>query len=77
MNFEPLLPREKKELPSTTINAFGAHLWNVLNEDPREDDKLCIFSSWLGPLATGELKDGGIEGSFNEHVIVAVNIFQT
>jgi len=40
-------------------------------------DTPIIFSSWLGPLATGEIKDGGFEGSFEDHVIAAVSYIQT
>ena len=72
MDLDPLLPKEKRRLPSTTINAFGAHLQKVLDVDQGVGDTLIIFSSWLGPIATGEIKDGGFKGSFKDHVIAAV-----
>jgi hypothetical protein len=71
-DLEPLLPKEKRKLPSTTINAFAAHLQKVLDNDQEDGDKLIIFSSWLGPLATGEIKES-FEGSFEDHVIAAVS----
>jgi len=73
LDLEPLLPKEKRSLPSTTINAFGAHLQKVLDVDRGVGDTPIIFSSWLGPLATGEIKDSGFAGSFEDHVIVAVS----
>ena len=72
-DLEPLLPQVKKKLPSTTINAFGAYLQRVLDEAPESTTDPIIFSSWLGPIASGKIKDGGIEGSFEEHVMAAVS----
>jgi len=75
LDLEPLLPEGKMKLPSTTINAFAVHLQNVLDDNPGliEGDRPSIFSSWLGPLATGEINDGGMEGSFQVHVFAAVS----
>src|SRR5882762_43665 len=36
---------------------------------------LIILSSWLDPLATGKIRDGGNEGSFDEHVMATVSHF--
>jgi hypothetical protein len=72
-----LLPKVNQKLPSTTINAFGVHLQQVLDADPEGGDTPTIFSSWLGPLATGEIKDSGFEGSFEAHVLVAASKLQT
>jgi hypothetical protein len=77
LDLEPLLPKVKQKLPSTTINAFAAHLQKVIDVDPAEKNQPSILSSWLGPLATGEVKDGGIEGSFQAHVMAAVSKHQT
>ena len=71
-DLEPLLPQVKKKLPSTTINAFGAYLQHALNEAAETTTDPIIFSSWLGPIASGKIKDGGIEGSFEQDVIAAV-----
>lgn len=73
LDLEPLLPEQEKKLPSTTINAFGAYLQQVLDNDPHGADDPAILSSWLGPLATGKIKDGGIEGLFKEHIMAAVS----
>lgn len=73
LDLEPLLPKEEQKLPSTTINAFGAYLQQVVDNAPEGPDDPAILSSWLGPLATNQIKDGGIEGSFEEHVIAAVS----
>jgi hypothetical protein len=72
-DLEPLLPQVKKKLPSTTINAYGAYLQQVLDEAPESTTDPIIFSSWLGPIASGKIKDGGNEGSFEQHVIAAVS----
>jgi hypothetical protein len=75
-DLEPLLPDKQMKIPSSLINAFGAYLQKVLDDAPDGIDDPAIFSSWLGPIVTGTIKDGGIEGSFNEHVLAAVsNIF--
>jgi hypothetical protein len=55
------------------INTFGAHLQKVLDNAPDGIDDSAIFSSWFGPMVTGTVKDGGIEGSFEEHVLAAVS----
>ena len=73
LDLMPLLPEEKQKLPRTTINAFGVHLQKVISNNLGVEDKPSILSSWLGPLATGEVKDGGVEGSFHKHVIAAVS----
>ena len=56
------------KIPSSLINAFGAHLQKVLDDLPDGFDDPAIFSSWLGPMVAGTVTDGGIEGSFKEHV---------
>jgi len=72
-DLKPLLPEmKKKKLPSTTINAYGAYLQQVLDTAPNDSTDPIIFSSWLGPIASGKIKDGGIEGSFEQHVMAAV-----
>jgi len=48
----------KIKLPNTTINAFGAYLHRVLDEAPESTTDPIIFS-WLGPIASGKIKDGG------------------
>ena len=77
LDLAPLLPKVKQKLPSTTINAFGAHLQQVLDADPGAGNTPTIFSSWLGPLTMGEIKDSGFEGSFEAHVLAAVSKLQT
>ena len=73
-DLEPLLPQvKKKKLPSTTINAYGAYLQQVLDNAPEDTTDPIIFSSWLSPIASGKIKDGGNEGSFEQHVMVAVS----
>jgi hypothetical protein len=72
-DLEPLLPDRRIKIPSSLINAFGAHLQKVLDDAPDGIDDPAIFSSWLGPIVTGTVKDGGIEGSFEEHVLAAVS----
>ena len=73
-DLEPLLPEMKKKLPSTTINAYGAYLQQVLDTAPNDSTDPIIFSSWLGPIASGKIRDGGIEGSFEQHVMAAVGL---
>jgi len=73
-DLEPLLPEMKKKLPSTTINAYGAYLQQVLDAAPNDSTDPIIFSSWLGPIASGKIRDGGIEGSFEQHVMAAVGL---
>jgi hypothetical protein len=76
LDLEPLLPQAEQKLPSTTINAFGACLQYFLDSTSEaHGSDLIILSSWLGPLATGKIRDGGNEGSFNEHVMAAVSHF--
>lgn len=65
----PLHPGKTK-LPSTTINAFGA----FVQQNERGNRDFAILSSWLGPIATGKIKDGGNEGWFADHVMAAVRI---
>ena len=77
LDLKPLLPEAKEKLPSPTINAFGACLQKVIDKGPGDGDNPIIFSSWLGPLAAGEIKDEGNEGSFEEHVVVAVSQLKT
>ena len=74
-DLEPLLPNQQTKIPSSLINAFGAHLQKVLDDAPDGIDNPAIFLSWLGPIVTGTVKDGGIEGSFEEHVLAAVSNF--
>ena len=54
----------KTKLPSTMINAYGAYLQQVLDAAPNDSTDPIIFSSWLGPIASGKIRDGGVEGSF-------------
>src|ERR1700683_3954173 len=67
-----LVPNQQMKIPSSLINAFGAHLQKVLDDALDGIDDPAIFSSWLGPMVMGTIKDGGIEGSFEEHVLAAV-----
>ena len=73
-DLEPLLPEMKKKLPSTTINAYRAYLQQVLDAAPNDSTDPIIFSSWLGPIASGKIRDRGIEGSFEQHVMAAVGL---
>ena len=57
-DLSPLLLNQKKKLPSTTINTFGTYLQGTMDADESYTNKPAIFSSWLGPLASGEIKDG-------------------
>ena len=75
-DLEPLLPDMKTKLPSTMINAYGAYLQQVLDAAPNDSTDPIIFSSWLGPIASGKIRDGGVEGSFERHVMVAVGLSQ-
>ena len=54
----PPLLNQKQKLPSTTINTFGAYLQATMDADESYINKPAIFSLWLGPLASGEIKDG-------------------
>jgi hypothetical protein len=74
-DLEPLLPQAERKFPSTTINAFGAYLQQVLNDAAESTTDPIIFSSWLGPIASGNIKDGGNEGSFEQHVMAAVSYY--
>ena len=71
-DLEPLLPGVKIKFPSTTINTYGAFTQQVEQNLADSTGDFTIFSSWLGPLATGKIKDGRVEGSFIEHVIAAI-----
>jgi hypothetical protein len=76
-DLECLLPHQKLKLPSSTINAYGAWVQKK-GEDSSEVRSACaIFSSWLGPLVTGKVKEGKIYGTFEGHVLVAVSIRHT
>ena len=57
-DLEPLVPNQRMKIPSSLINAFGAHLQKVLDDAPDGIDDPAIFSSWLGPMVTGTVKDG-------------------
>ena len=72
-----LLPRQKLKLPSSTINAYGAWVQKQ-GEDLSKVSSVCaIFSLWLGPLVTGQVKEGKIYGTFEGHVLLAVSIRHT
>lgn len=58
----------REKLPSTPINAFGAQLQEF---DQGRD--YTIFSSWLGAFVSGQVKEGGVEGTFTEHMKAAVS----
>jgi hypothetical protein len=60
----------------TPINAYGAYLQQVLNKAPESTTDPIIYSSWLCPIASGKIKDGGNEGSFEQHVMVAVSHYE-
>ena len=70
-DLEPLL-LGKTKLLSTTINAYGAFAQQTEQQLPNPNDDFVILSSWLGPLATEKIKDGGNEGSFEAQVLAAV-----
>jgi hypothetical protein len=77
-NFEitasDLLPLflDKKKIPGSTINAYGAILQQKAEE--QEIGDWCIFSSWLGPLVGGIVEEGKTVGTINEHIMAAVSV---
>jgi hypothetical protein len=66
------LIEDRRKIPSTAMNAFSARLQD-LDDAPRD---YVIFSSWLGPLAAGKVKEGSMAGygSIIGHVLAAVSI---
>jgi hypothetical protein len=64
----PLIVGQQK-LPSTPINVFGAQL----QTSDHENQDYLIFSSWLGAFVSGDAHEGQGEGTFEEHVKVAVS----
>jgi hypothetical protein len=68
-NLLPLIVGQQK-LQSTPINAFGAQLQTL---DHENQDNI-IFSSWLGAFVSGDVHKGQAEGTFKEHVKVAVSL---
>lgn len=73
LDLEPLLPNRQEKLPSTTINTYGALLQQTLDNASKGSDDPAIFSSWLGAITLGVVKDKGNEGSFDGHVLAAVS----
>src|ERR1700674_903942 len=68
----PFSSREKTA--KHNYQCLGACLQHFLDSTSESHGSdLIILSSWLGPLATGKFKDGGNEGSFEEHVMAAVS----
>ena len=57
------------KIPSTTINVFGA-----LMQQAQEPADFLIFSSWLGLLVRGLVKNLRPIGSFQEHVTTVVSL---
>ncbi|TFK58820.1 hypothetical protein BDN72DRAFT_949631 [Pluteus cervinus] len=62
----------KHRLDSTTVNAVCAKL-QADAEESGDAPRWCVFSSWLGPLVMGKVREGGPYGSILEHVKAAVS----
>lgn len=69
-DFLPLI-EERKKIPGTTIDAFGAVLQQIEERSSGTAD-FCAFSSWLGPLVSGKEKEGGLHGTVEGHIKAAV-----
>jgi hypothetical protein len=52
------LLKGKHKVQSTIMNAFGAQLQNVAYEEGFKN--FAIFSSWLGPLQSGQVAPGSM-----------------
>ncbi len=70
------LLKDKHKVQSTIMNAFGAQLQNAAYKEGIK--KFAIFSSWLGPLQSGEVTPGSMAayGSIEGHVHAAVRVLQ-
>ena len=64
----PLIVHETK-IPSTPINAYGAHL----QDNGQQEANYTIFSSWLGSLVSGVAKEGVANGTVDGHIQAAVS----
>ena len=64
------------KVQSTIMNAFGAQLQNAAYKEGIKN--FAIFSSWLGPLQSGEVTPGSMAayGSIEGHVHAAVRVLQ-
>ncbi len=62
------LLKDKCKVPSTIMNTFGAQLQNKAYQEGC--DNFVVFSSWLGPLQSGEVAPASMAsyGSIEGHV---------
>ena len=70
------LLKDKHKVQSTIMNAFGAQLQNAAYKEGYKN--FVIFSSWLGPLQSGQVAPGSMAayGSIEGHVHAAVCVLQ-
>lgn len=66
-----LLIEGHRKLDSTIINVVSARLQQVTEESGGARN-WCVFSSWLGPLVAGIVKEGKYAGTILEHVQTAI-----
>ncbi|KAI1786080.1 hypothetical protein LXA43DRAFT_975946 [Ganoderma leucocontextum] len=67
----PLLRNSTLKIPGGTLNVFAAVVQDVANRASSQQRDFVLFSSWIGAIASGQRKDGGYEGTLEEHVIAA------
>jgi hypothetical protein len=65
----------KRKLTSCAVNAYTAWLQDKMERSGDSPDWVC-FTSWLGPLVTGMVKEGLLAGKFDEQVFRAVSRIQ-
>ena len=59
------------KIQSTIMNAYGAVLQH-LEEQNSGHAHFCVFSSWLGPLISGEVREGRAYSMIEGHIDAAV-----
>jgi hypothetical protein len=69
-DFFPLIDGKAK-IPGATLNAFGAVLQQEAERIYGHSD-FAILSSWLGPLVSGKIKEGGLQDTIEHHIEAAV-----
>ncbi|KAJ2979255.1 hypothetical protein NUW54_g11165 [Trametes sanguinea] len=70
-----LLPGRTQKIVGTTIDAFGAVIQQEAESSRSTSTSLsrlpCIFSSWIPAMASGRVREGGLEGTIENHVKAA------
>lgn len=65
-DLEPLLSSDRKKIPGVLINAYSAVL-----QDGDDNRDYVVFSSWIAPLATGQVRPSPGHGSIEGHILQA------